>query len=417
MQTYRLVAAVSGFALVVFGGAVALADGHTGRTGPVITPIVTGLDNPRGIALDHGGGLYVSEAGPYLGSDPSHANGDEHGTTTGRVTKWARQWNGAPSLLWSTPFAGVYDNVNGIPEVLGAAGLSAFVDDCHEGRHHERSRCGVFVIVGESQLGVSHQDPTQSVPPDLGHLFRLSSGSGWATDVSDVGDQQYQWTDGHRDLFPPDFPDSNAYGVLVALAGGDRHHENDRESSRRSENGSRLRIFVADAGANTLSEVAADGSTRVIAYIPNDGVRDATPTCVAKGPDGALYVGTLNLVKNDFGNNPGHSDVWRIDPNTDEDYLTAAHLWASALTTVTSCTLDRNGNFWATEMFEPNPQGPPGDLVRIPFHHPTELHRFGGGQLPFPGGIAVYVDGSLYVAINSLTFQPHSGAVVKVKLH
>ena len=170
---------------------------------------------------------------------------------------------------------------------------------------------------------------------------------------------------------------------------------------------------MADAGANTISEIDSNGIAHVIAFIPNDGVRDATPTCIAQGPDGALYVGTLNLFKNGFGppipgTGPGNSDVWRINPDTSEDYLHAAHLWTTGLTTVTSCTFDRHGNFWATEMFA-------NDVVRIPFSHPTSISHFGSAtDTPLPGGIAVAPHGGIYVAINSLTFVPGTGAVVKL---
>src|SRR5260370_30719809 len=102
-----------------------------------------------------------------------------------------------------------------------------------------------------------------------------------------------------------------------------------------------------------------DGPNRIIAFIPNDPVRDSTPTCVAQGPDGALYVGTLDLVANLFVFGPGQSHVYRVDPNTAEGYLTAAHVCASGLPTVTACTFDRSGNFWATQIFQPNTPPPP----------------------------------------------------------
>jgi hypothetical protein len=87
------------------------------------------------------------------------------------------------------------------------------------------------------------------------------------------------------------------------------------------------------------------------------------------------------------------------------------------LTTPTACTFDSHGNFWAAEMFQPNTAGPPGDVVRIPFHHPTQLERIGGGMVPLPGGIAQGPDGAMYVTVNSSSPIVNSGAVVRISTH
>src|SRR5262245_22231257 len=90
-----------------------------------------------------------------------------------------------------------------------------------------------------AQFGLSSHEvpPAGAIPADLrdaalaqfGHLW-LVKRHGRAADVSDVGDQDWTWTSTRIDLAPKDFPDAN----------------------------------------------------------PN-----AVPTCVTRGPDGALYVGEL----------------------------------------------------------------------------------------------------------------------------
>ena len=193
-----------------------------------------------------------------------------------------------------------------------------------------------------------------------------------------------------------------------------------------SGSGRTQRTFVADAGANTVNEVRANGTVRVLSYIPNDPQFDSTPTCIAKGRDGMLYVATLDLLTNsvlspsgppNIGGNPGHSNVWRVDPNA--NYPTPPQLWATGLTTVSSCTFDRAGNFWATELFHQNLQGPPGDLVKIAAsdvarRHTDDLVHIGGGSLPLPGGIAQGPGRAMFVSLNADNPAPGSGSVVTV---
>ena len=376
-------AALLSAAMLVATGGVASAVSWT------ITPVVGGLNGPRGVAFDGQGSMYVAEAGNYFNIAPGPF-GVSH---TGKVSKFALSV-GAPSLVWSTLFDSVYDSAHGGPEVLGPAGVSALGSGCMKNSNGMREGCQVLAIISESKDGVNATTPGLTFS-QIGHLYRLDGATGVPTDRSDVGDQQYTWAAQHKNLWK-EFPDSNPYGVLVT----------------KDPTTDAIRTYVVDAGSNTLSEVMPDGTNRIIAFIPNDPIRDSTPTCVAQGPDGALYVGTLDLFAN-FGFGPGQSHVYRVDPNTSEGYLTAAHVWASGLTTVTACTFDRAGNFWGTEMFQPT-AGPPGDLVRIPFANPAAVQHIGGGSLPVPGGIAQGPDGSMYVTIGSANTAPGSGAVVKV---
>jgi hypothetical protein len=296
--------------------------------------------------------------------------------------------------VWTTGgFESLSSAENG-PEVLGPEGISA-------GGGH------VAMIMSESIDGVragaglsAHQ---------LGILFGLDPASGRATRLANVGNQQYDWTGDHQSLAPHDFPDSNPYAVLI------------------TGRGSRQRTFVADAGANTVNEIRSNGTVRVLSYIPNDAQFDATPTCIAKGSDGMLYVATLDLLTNsvlsqtgppNIGGNPGHSNVWRVNPNA--SYPTPPQLWATGLTTVSACTFDRAGNFWATELFHQNQQGPPGDLVKIVASEVArrttdDLIHIGGGSLPLPGGIAQGPGSSMFVSLNADNPAPGSGSVVKVR--
>ncbi|MGZ6378961.1 MAG: hypothetical protein ACXWO2_10470, partial [Candidatus Limnocylindrales bacterium] len=73
--------------------------------------------------------------------------------------------------------------------------------------------------------------------------------------------------------------------------------------------------------------------------------------------------------------------------------------------------------FYATELFTSvGAQGQPlgGDVVKIPFKHPSQHISLTGGTLDFPGGVAVSRGGTVYAA-NSTTSP--DGSVVKLKNH
>lgn len=376
--TKSLIVTAIGTGLALTGG-LAVGAGAT-TTAWQTTPVLSGLNGPRGLAFDNGGNLIVAEAGQY-----QPVSGVNFAVSqTGKVDKYGLH-GGTATLKWSTSFNSLSDSFAGgpgVPEVLGPSGVTT------DGNH-------VLALISENSTGVHKVNPGLPIS-QIGHLFSLNPGTGKATDLGDIGNQEYAWAGQHANLWK-EFPDSNPNAVLVIKGGHDR-------------------TFVVDAGANTVSEVMRNGQIRVIAYIPNDPVRDSTPTCVTQGPDGALYVGTLDLVANfsppPLG--PGQSHVYRIDPNTHESFLTAAHVWASGLTTVYGCAFDRHGNFWATEMFQPNPAGPLGDVVRIPFRDPSAVEHIGLGSVPFPGGIAEGPDGAMYVATGAPNVTPGSGGVVKI---
>jgi hypothetical protein len=198
------------------------------------------------------------------------------------------------------------------PGVLGPEGISAGGGD-------------VKMIMSESIPGVRASDNLSA--HQLGMLIGLDPADGGTSRLSDVGSQQYDWTGDHQTLVSHDFPDSNPYAVLI------------------TGSGSGERTFVADAGANnTPNDTNPDGSCF-----------DSTPTCIAKGSDGMLYVATLDLLPNSV-------------------------------------------------LSGQNRQGPPGDLVKIVASEVArrttdDLIPVGGGRLPLPGGIAQGPGDAMFVSL------------------
>ena len=210
-----------------------------------------------------------------------------------------------------------------------------------------------------------------------------------------VGDFDFAWSNLHFDLAPRDFPDSNPYGVL-ALSD---------------------RIYVANAASNTLDLVHPNGTEEILAFFPNNVIADATPTCIAQGPDGALYIGTLALVDSlVFGPS---AKVYRVDPSEADPsnlgtVLSLATLWASGLWPINGCAFGPDGSFYASELITSQAFSG-GDVVKIAFDDPSVHTSIAGNALVFPAGVAVGPDAAVYVS-NGGAFVPE-GQVVRLTNH
>jgi hypothetical protein len=78
-------------------GSLVFTSASAAATGPTVTTVVWNLKNPRGIAFDSKGAMYVAEAGL-----PGATSG-QGVTQTGAVNKYKRMSN-AWSRSWSTQF-------------------------------------------------------------------------------------------------------------------------------------------------------------------------------------------------------------------------------------------------------------------------------------------------------------------------
>lgn len=201
------------------------------------------------------------------------------------------------------------------------------------------------------------------VGEQFGRLVHMSASGHWRA-VADLM--------GYESAANPDggIIDSNPYGLLA-------------------EPGSRV---VADAGANALLRVAANGAISTIATFParaQGRSTDAVPTAVAVGPNGAYYVSELSGVP--FA--AGAANIYRVVPGQ------APSVAWSGFTTVIDLAFGPDGSLYVLE----HSTGPvffalPGRLLKLA---PNGTRTTVIAGLSRPGSVAVGSDGALYVSIRS----------------
>ena len=322
--------------------------------GPAQT-IATGLANPRGLNFAPNGDLYVAESG---------SGGSGACTPSPPAPAISRCYGETGAVSRVLPQGGFERVVTGLPSLAQPSGTA-------EGGPVDVSFVGTSFYVTMSWGG------NPALRAGLGpksHLFGTllhATPSGQYKVISDVAQHEVVANPAGGNI------DSNPYGT-AALPG---------------------RRIVADAGANALIEVLANGKTRTFAlppFLPNvppiPGPREPVPTSVAEGPDGALYVGLLTS----FPFYRGSAAVLRVE--SDGSAITP---YVTGLTAVVDTAFDAGGALYILEVASGQPGPPPfnpglgtGRLVRkCPGGTPTELLA----GLTFPSGIALGPDGAAYL--------------------
>jgi hypothetical protein len=367
-----------------------------------LTILATGLHNPRGLDFTPNGSLYVAEAGLGGGDgNGGFAVGIGFNASITEIQGVSSPMPVCRRIV--TGLASVGDTAEGFPEALGPSGVCA------------HGSGGIYVTMGESALGLATTYPNMpaAAQHQFGHVIKVTPSGQWKA-VGDVGDFDYLWAAANQDQpWAPagQFPDANPYGVL-AVAG---------------------RQFVTDAGANTINEVRPDGSVRIIAFVPNPKlplpngklvpVSDSVPTCVALGPDGYLYVGTLAFGANfarfsatappNWATLPPQSKIYRVDPDASEQLLTGADVWAAGFNPIVACGFS-HGALYVIEYTTQQTHYTTGDVVRVEATSagPGARATLGENVLHQPNGLAFDSEGNVYVSNYSISAG--AGQVVRV---
>jgi hypothetical protein len=337
---------------------------------PSYRVLVSGLDNPRGLAWDAAGQLWVAEAGKG-GSGPCTEGPEGDKVCVGLTGAITRVYQGHAQRI-----------VSGLPSAAGEDGNNA------GGPHdvavmHPGELKVVFGLGGNAE----ERDKLGAPATSLGRLVQFShQPPGLTVDVD--------WNDAvdlaaHEQAHNPDGGenDSNPYAVIADAAGN---------------------AVVADAGGNDLLKVGRDGQISTLAVFPDRMVdapaflglppgtkipMQSVPTTVARGKHGEYYVGELT----GFPFAPGAARIYLVNdtPNA------KPQVFAEGFTNIIDLAVGKDGSLYVLEiakdgLLAAGESAPTGELIRIsPNGERTVLMTDG---LVAPTGLAIGPDNALYVS-------------------
>jgi hypothetical protein len=341
--------------VVLLAVALSAAGGAAAATTSIV---MSGLDNPRGLAFGPEGALYVAEAGRGGPGPCILLRPPQLPFCYGPTGAVSRLWRGEQERI-----------ATGLPSHAGPTGEATGPHDISF-----LGRGGSYVTIG---LGFEGQPRSAlaDVGDQFGWLVHLSASGGWKP-IADIAAYEFATNPGSGLL------DSNPYGLLA-------------------EPGSRI---VADAGANALLRVAANGDISTEAVFPSRAQgrpTDAVPTAVEVGPDGAYYVAELSGVP--FA--AGTANIYRLVPGQ------APTVRWSGFTTVIDIAFGPDGSLYVLE----HSTGPvffalPGRLLKVA---PDGTRTTVVDGLTRPGSVAVGPDAALYVSNRSISIG--TGEVLRIE--
>jgi hypothetical protein len=355
--------------------------------------IATGLDNPRGLAIeerDAGGDsadledvVYVAEAGRG-GTGPCGIAGSNEFVC----------WGPTGAITKITGVGKKRRIASGLPSLAGPTGVGATGPHdvaIWDGRAYVPTGCGCTLATRAAFSPVASQ---------LGALVRVLLASGMWAPVGDLT--------AYEDTFNPDGMDVNANPYASLALPGHR--------------------YVLDAGGNTLFDLLNEGrvgfvpSLKLLTVFPPRLVlappflmlppgtmipMQSVPTSMVLGPDGALYVGELT----GFPFPVGGARVYRLERHLFS--FGAPTVYASGFTAIIDLDFDEDGNLYVLEHRKNGllSSDTTGALIRVSTGGAqTEIASTG---LVNPAGLAI---GDHTAYVSNFGTSPAVGEVVAIPL-
>jgi hypothetical protein len=361
MQTRMQIKLISIVGLVLLatavGGVAPIAAG-----GPTI--FATGLNNPRGLAFDENGNLYVAEGG--TGGSTSTVGqclqaagaGPYSGGFTGRISKISR--NGTRTTLASR-----------LPSSQTSPAIGSLVS-------------------GVADVGFA----------DEHQLFALISGAGCSHGLNGTSNSIVRV---HRNGSTSIVANLSAFIAAHPVANpdtGDFEPDGTWYSFVAADDG----FYAVNPNGQELDRISEDGHvSRVVDFsVTFPGTTDwRGPTAIVRHGR-FLYVGTLTT----FPSKIGAAQVFKVDPRNG-----TFSVYASNLTTVLGLAFGHDGGLYVLEMSvkDGGPAPGTGEVVRIKGDERTTI----ASGLNFPTGMALG-PGGVYVSVNGFGGPPGAGKIVKI---
>ncbi|HXF61555.1 MAG TPA: ScyD/ScyE family protein [Caldilineaceae bacterium] len=318
---------------------------------PLARPFATGLNQPRGMAFDSAGNLFVAETGGRAASAAGETPADTN--HSGRVVRFSPAGQATP-ILEGLPYT-YYGEIgdSGAADVALLAGVP-------------------YVLTGEGyddRLARAVLRPLPDRSPQV-----VVSLLHFAIGLSTVQEQQIGTVM------------SNPYGMVAA-----------------PDNSA---LYVSDAASGRILHVTLDGAIRVFAELP------MTPLAgMAFGPDGRLYVAMFSLRPH----LPGSGAVWAADPSGEppSGKLEVAVQGLTMPVDVGFAASGAMYVLEFGQGSQPDRLYPPqsGRLLRIAEDGAPAVVL---DRLNYPTALAFSPGGDLYIAVGGAFTAPGEGAILRL---